>query len=1101
MRSGIAASDPLVRDRIIKDLFSQGPTGAFLSTVFARPDPVNSYDSVANQAQMLRNDMYSAYMQPNTNDLTDKRIRHISGMLGMGSAGVKMMKAANNFAPGIMEMVLGHHGGMAAQMNIVNSANAIGAVRSGFMGGMADPQQMNANQQLGMRIAMEAYRNNFDKSGGVDIGQTRGLSLDQATLISNRTLQDKSQYGSFAKKAKSIDPSLTEQEIENFRKGTATTDKVVAAFNKHIKGFTKEINAFTASVTKMTGDFEETINFMQRATGGQLFKDTEEAGKLRKDAVRMANNLRIVAADAGMNPQELYMRSGLAGDIFEASQGRRDAFANKFANKVSGTRLGMIGAAAYADWVKHNPNATKEERDAMGDAVNRNISDYGEGDMSKMTVVLGRLVDEGKVSAEDAKKLAASGNAEQMYQFISKQVGGETNLDNIIADGRKLASWRHRYSKTIGELDEIGFSKGLARERLEKGGRNRMDDELSFLANTAGDREEDVKKELDNLTDAAFRNKETLKAAGMTEDEAAEFAQKAEQEGWDRDRVIDEANKYKNVDTLKLTRDAYKEVSNSVKDSKVLTESEKAAVEEARKGSFGREVTNEDLKKARMAVGTKVFSQKLQDFKTRWASAGTIEEKTKSLTKSVDLFNKALDAGESGYSLFATPDTAPGGANIEAVLAYGTTFDKSDSKNPQAQQRIIQAGKNAYSKVLDATGDEEVAWRAAQNEMLSRGAMSVKTDKDTRKTAMYTDMAQDAAENILLDFFKETGVSEAEQKKYSTQVQAYIKDAMKSGVTAEEAIQTALNLKVGDPKDANGNSVRPGGVYGYLDAHADTVAKYTQQAYVDKVTGITIARGRDVKLSEEQEKEAAELAQQSVIAEERGDIDSFSAGTKTEDAANASRGMGKLSESIEEAVRSLKNLSSAAQVLASDQRDAENQSKGFMDRVKLSKERRDALLDKYGLGAKTFGNELSYDSLRTEMKSLGFIEAHPELKTKEQQNEYLQNKFKKILAQDGLDLTDDEAVGKALEQELGATGADKKLKALQATLNGNKEKGDPTYRTLGQIVAGFSAGADATATEKGEQALAQKLKIEGIDGPVTDQLSQILNAIRGLNKS
>lgn len=1102
---------PLERDRLLKDLLGQGPAGALLSTVFTKPEDVGTYDSVASQAQMLRNDMYNTYIQPSMDNIVDKRIRHISSMLGLGSAGEKALRAANTFAPGVTEMILGHHGGMVAQTNVMNSANAIGATRSGFIGGMSNPEQMNINNQLGLRIAMNAYRNNFDKSGGVDVNQTHGLSLVQAAAISNQALQDNSLYESFAKKAKTIDPSLTDSEIQNFKNGTGSTDKVVEKFNEHVKKFTSEINSFTASVTKMTGDFEESIQFLQRATGGQLFKDTESASKLRKDAVKMANNLRIIAADSGISAQELYMRSGLGGDIFEASQGRTNAFANKFANKVSGTRLGMIGAAAFANWAKKNPNATKEERDAMSEAVNANIADYGQGDVSKMNVVLARLVDEGAVSKAEAEKLAASGNAEQMYNFLAKKTGGEARLNEIMSDGRNLAAWRRRYSKTLGDLDELGLGKGLERERLEKGARNKMDADFNWLSSTAGEgREDNVQKELENLTNIAFRDKATLMAAGMNAADAAALSDRATKEGWDRDRLLAEVNKRTDVNTTKLSREAYKTVSAMAQRSEVLTDKEKESVGKSVKEAFGRDVNAEDMKKARWKVAADKQGKKNRELRRKWESAKTDEERAGILGGTVDYFNEAL-SGNSGYSMFATPDAQSGSANLEAVLSYGTTFKKDDEKNLQKQRKIINAGKTAFSKVIQAGGTEENAWKAAQDAMMANGAESVDTSQETRRRAIDQDMAQDAAENVMKKFFDGVeGVSNDDKKQLSTKVQAKVKKLMKENpsLSSEEAAKQALIAEVGDYHDENGDSVRAGGMKKYIEDHGDEVSKEVEKAWMTKIQSIGLKTGAKVSLTKGEEAEALEIAQQNLMTEEnREELDARSAGVKTEDAANASLGMGKLSEAIDGAVSALKNLESAAQVLASDQRDAKNQNKGFMDRLGLSKSKRDAMLDKYGLGEKgTFAEILhdeGYKDLVNKAKDSAFFDAHADLDTEEEKNKYFQEAFKRVLSKEGLNLSDDSAVLGAVKEELLGTGAEDVIEGLQKGINdkNNANRGDKNYTTAAMVVAGLSAGADATAGKIGEQALAHKLKIDGIDGNVSEVLYQILTAIQNLNKN
>lgn len=1102
---------PLERDRLLKDLLGQGPAGALLSTVFTQPEDVGTYDSVASQAQMLRNDMYNTYIQPSMDNIVDKRMHHISAMLGLGSAGEKALRAANTFAPGVTEMILGHHGGMVAQTNVMNSANAIGATRSGFIGGMSNPEQMNINNQLGLRIAMNAYRNNFDESGGVDVNQTHGLSLVQAAAISNQALQDNSLYESFAKKAKTIDPSLTDSEIQNFKNGTGSTDKVVEKFNKHVKKFTSEINSFTASVTKMTGDFEESIQFLQRATGGQLFKDTESASKLRKDAVKMANNLRIIAADSGISAQELYMRSGLGGDIFEASQGRTNAFANKFANKVSGTRLGMIGAAAFANWAKKNPNATKEERDAMGDAVNANIADYGQGDVSKMNVVLARLVDEGAVNKAEAEKLAASGNAEQMYNFLAKKTGGEARLNEIMSDGRNLAVWRRRYSKTLGDLDELGFGKGLERERLEKGARNKMDADFNWLSSTAGEgREDKVQKELKDLTNTAFRDKATLMAAGMNAADAAALSDKATKEGWDRDRLLAEVNKRTDVNTTKLSREAYKTVSVMAQRSEVLTDKEKESVDKSVKEAFGRDVNEEDMKKARWKVASDKQGKKNRELRRKWESAKTDEERAGILGGTVNYFNEAL-SGNSGYSMFATPDAQSGSANLEAVLSYGTTFKKDDEKNIQKQRKIINAGKTAFSKVIQAGGTEENAWKAAQDAMMANGAESVDTSQETRRRAIDQDMAQDAAENVMNKFFDGVeGVSDDAKKQLSTKVQAKVKELIKSNpsLSSEEAAKQALITEVGDYEAEKGTSVRAGGMKKYIEDHGDEVSKEVEKAWMTKIQSIGLKTGAKVSLTKGEEAEALEIAQQNLMTEEnKEELDARSAGVKTEDAANASLGMGKLSEAIDGAVSALKNLESAAQVLASDQRDAKNQNKGFMDRLGLSKSKRDAMLDKYGLGEKgTFAKTLhdnGYKDLVKGAQDSAFFEAHTDLDTEDKKNKHFQEAFKRVLSKEGLDLSNDEEVLEAVKSELSGTDAEDVIKNLQKDINdkNNASEKDKNYTTAAMVVAGLSAGADATAGKIGEQALAHKLKIDGINGNVSAVLDQILTAIQNLNKN
>lgn len=1115
---------PLERDRMLKDLLGQGLAGALLSTVFVKPEDVGAYDSVASQAQMLRNDMYNTYMQPSMDAIVDKRMNYISKMLGFGEAGTKALKMANTFAPGITEMIFGHHGGMAAQANVMNSANAIGAVRSGYIGGFADPQQMNRNNQLGLRIAMNAYRNNFDESGGVDIDQTHGLSLVQATAISNQTLQDESQYESFAKKARKYDATLTDSEIKKFKDGTGATKKVTDAFNKHIKQFTSEINSFTASVTKMTGDFEESIQFLQRATGGQLFKDTESASKLRKDAVRMANNLRIIAADSGISAQELYMRSGLGGDIFEASQGRTNAFANKFANKVSGTRLGLIGAAAFADWAKKNPNASKEQKDAMGEAVNQNIADYGQGDVAKMNVLLAKLVDEGQVNKEEAKKLARSGNAEQMYHFLAKKVGGTTALNDMIRDGRNIVAWRDEYASTLAELDTEGFSRGLERERLEKGGRRSMDSEMTWLVNTAGkDRSDSVKNEIKNLTNSAFANKDVLMRAGMTETQAKAFSDQARREGWDRDRILQEINEnYYEVNTLKLNREAYKQMKQDAQDSSVLNDKEKAKINEGVIKSFGRDANEDDIKKAKRKTKNKEISEDIRKLTTSWAKEKDANKRNEILQEIGNKFTNGAITGENGLSYFSEPDTAQGANNVETVLTNSIKWTSAGEKNVRAQRELIEAGKKAYSDAIGAGASEDAAWNRAIDEIreqdperkIIQGISSI-TD-ETKKRAIELNYAQSAAENVVLGFFKGTDASTEKQKEYSTKIQAEVKKLMTDSpeLSVEDAVKQALISVVGDPSDENDLSYRVGGARSYIENHEDEVNENVAKAYIDSLSSIGIRAGSDYQLTQQQEEEAKELAQEYAMGENKKRADTFSAGTASEDAANASKGMGMMTDAIRDATTALKNLASASQVLAADQRDAKNQNKGFFDRLKINKERRNAMLDRYGLGEDgqttnivrtNFENIIKHTDSKGNQTDFDKYFNNKNIKDLGERREFLRHGFKQILSKEGLDLSDEKAVKAAIKEQFGNDFDVKHLHDIRDYINkqNNAEKNDKHYITTAQLMAGFTAGQgdkEATATEIADQLLARKLHVDGIDSNLTDALQQILTAIRELRK-
>jgi hypothetical protein len=567
--SGNETLDPKSMERsfidLFKDLIASNPHGILGNTVFSATLQSFQYDTTVATAASYRKKLYDTYTNPVASDIAYGRIGDMSTQLGIPQVGQNFIKFLyDNIATSAIESIIGHHGGQKAQENIITSANAIGATRSGVLGDLTNPRQLNENNQLGLRYAMDAYKSNFNARGEIDIGQTHGLTLDQATMISNAVLQDKSQYDAFVKTAKDKNPQLGDEELRKFKDGIGTSEAVASAFSKQIKEFSGGINQFVASVSKMTGDFEEAINFMQRATGGKLFDAGKDAAKLRKDAVALATNMRIVAADSGMNVQELYLRSGMMSSVFDAAQGRTSAFANMFANKVSSTTLGNIGATAYARWTQANPNATKEQRDAAAAGISANIADYGQGDMSKMNVIMAQLVDTGKVSRKDAEELARRGNAEQMYTFLDSKFGGR--LNTFLQDGRYLATLRRKHSRTLTGLDAVALSEGLENERDEKGGRNLLNKEFEAIAAQSGGDivfgTADASTTLDAYTDT-----KVLEAAGLTETEAKDFSKKAKENNWNQETIKQELKQqYSKVDTQKLDQAAGRKRTEDVQE-------------------------------------------------------------------------------------------------------------------------------------------------------------------------------------------------------------------------------------------------------------------------------------------------------------------------------------------------------------------------------------------------------------------------------------------------------------------------------------------------------------------------------------------------------
>ena len=81
------------------------------------------------------------------------------------------------------------------------------------------------------------------------------------------------------------------------------------SFNEDVKKMTKELNGLIASVSKMTGSCDEAIRFLDNYTNGNMTSATESAKRARSRAAKLAANVRVAAADAGVSPEELYAMS------------------------------------------------------------------------------------------------------------------------------------------------------------------------------------------------------------------------------------------------------------------------------------------------------------------------------------------------------------------------------------------------------------------------------------------------------------------------------------------------------------------------------------------------------------------------------------------------------------------------------------------------------------------------------------------------------------------------------------------------------------------------------------------------------------------------
>ena len=953
----------------ITEAISKIPQGQLPSNVFQRPHDSSTYDSVAATARMQQQGYVNGYsnlmmMQPQV-----ARTAAFSASLGLGSAGVSLLNGMRMLSPDAADAFMGHHGASQATALMLQGANGMAAARGAALGGILNPQQLDTNMTFAASQGSLALRNNFTKAGAIDVSQTRGLSLDQAAAISSGLLSNRSNYTDWADKTMAKYSSLSEKdkpikdlEVTRFRDGIGASDKAQKSFNEHIKKMSKEINGFVATVSKMTGSFEDAVEFMQKATGGKLYAAGEEADKLRQRAVKMAAGMRAIAADAGVDAKELFQMSTGFESAFNAGRGT-------YRSDATSTAIGANLAGALGKWKAQNPNASQEELAMVARGLQSRANGYATGDSQELNAIAGYLIDSGKLSMEEAQKAAGSNNADDMYRLLVSKLGRDGVANLRMSEGEIMAL-RREHQASVSALDDISSSKGYSDEQLRVGSQNavaasrgRMESMLVNDLASSGMSRGDVKKSFRKDLSAAFSSQEALEAAGLSSEKAAEISEKAKKGNWSEKKIRDEVAKA-GGDTDELTRvgqDKFlKNMADKYKDNGEALKTIAAARKDY-ENVYGGEITDRDMALAKKDVVLQENLKKRQDIKARAMLADTDKKREESQAEVKNLISDALrnenGSGVGGDAFLnnfigehISSDNKEEGKKL-TTLAKDTYMKaiKSGASHEEAAmltRDAIERSDDFKGKVknLDTLGMTKEELTEYKNNPNSEKAKNAKDRMvKAREKAFDTSSQQAVIAGIMGEYLKGKDVSEDTRQAAVSRIESELREAKKQhpdwsdeallGLAFEKAMPSLGEDKFKELEEGNGgrNDLESLiGTYKNRKVLSEKIHKYRTDYALSSISGDAVSAAEAAKGRKFDDKELKKKAR---LNKRRQRTDSIGLRYNQNSAATAELGADEMlvNGAVVQARDAMSDGTATSLIQAADHRDAKEANKTIGD--------------------------------------------------------------------------------------------------------------------------------------------------------------------------
>lgn len=625
---------------LLQEISSAISSGDYQNLKFGTPADSSTYDALAANSHAMIQNFTQRYAGEMIRAQQLKRRNAVSAAVGGGAQGAELLDTLSQFAPGLSNALLGHHGADEAMNSMLLNANGIASAVGGTIGGILDPRQMHQNIRRAATQGALAINNAFNSDGTINAKFSSGLSLPQQAVVANSILANKDQYSSWSEKelAKTREwqrnnPEgtteermaagvLSETEISKFKNGTGFTAEAVRSFNDHIKDFQQEMNGFVASVSKITGSFDTAIDFIQDMTNGKAFSAGAQAKSLRDRAMQVASNLRTMAADAGVDSVTMsHMHEGFGG-LFERAQGK-SAADSLMGDRAVSSNMASLATSMFLNWRKANPNATETEAQVAKASIDSRVAGFAQGDAVKDNVLLADLVRQGRISKEEAQDLAANGDQELVRKRLEKEYGAST-FQMLRNNEAYMTRTSKKNSEFINTLNEASITSGFGNESILYNQREALKlgkDIVGGAVSSALGR--NVDSEIDTMHKEELLNTQTLKQLGLSENQIEEIQEKAEKEGWNASAASKYLRENTDVDEMELNAVVSRKLGNRLAQAYGDTEAGAGAVKTFTEltEDVNPAITDEDIERKLAEQSLEPQRKKLKDTTQRYYAA------------------------------------------------------------------------------------------------------------------------------------------------------------------------------------------------------------------------------------------------------------------------------------------------------------------------------------------------------------------------------------------------------------------------------------------------------------------------------------------------
>ena len=377
---------------------------------------------------------------------------------GFGQGLSALVGSMYHLAPDTIGAVLGVPNGGQFFSTIANGASGISQAAGFGTTDIFNPYSVLSAHERTLDMARTVYYLGVRPNGGYNISYGHGLNMDEMGKVTQRLLTSRIPYREYAE-----DPK-TGRLIEDAQTGALTETgntvdptKEPEKFKKNLEKLGSKFNEAAAMLSKVTGSVEEALNVMDRLAGGNFLGGTaEQATKVANQARKMATNIRVTSAIAGINPQEMYANMQGLQQSMATGMGLNPyiAQASGFGNLL--TNMAYNGTAAYTSWAAMNPDASPQQRQQALFVANGRAQAYANSNGAALAAA---VADNAKLFTSDElerfKESYRAGRPNEMVGLIRERLGTNMYTEYMTDPAMQIAARQRATAENKDLLDAI----------------------------------------------------------------------------------------------------------------------------------------------------------------------------------------------------------------------------------------------------------------------------------------------------------------------------------------------------------------------------------------------------------------------------------------------------------------------------------------------------------------------------------------------------------------------------------------------------------------------------------------------------------------------